>query len=75
MSKIKEREVDVIDFKNSGPSDKAIKSKKSDEDHFDKNYFGKEALTPVFFSKVPVCLLYTSPRPRDATLSRMPSYA
>ena len=28
-------------FKNSGPSDKAIKSKKSDEDHFDKNYFGK----------------------------------
>ena len=28
-------------FKNSGPSDKAITSKKNDVDHFDKNYFGK----------------------------------
>ena len=28
-------------FKNSGQSDKAIKSKNIDEDHFDKNYFSK----------------------------------
>ena len=27
------------------------------------------------FSKVSICLLYTSPSPRDATLSRMPSSA
>ena len=27
------------------------------------------------FVKVPICLLYTSPSPRDATLSRMPSSA
>ena len=28
-----------------------------------------------FFSQVSTCLLYTSPSPRDATLSRMPSSA
>ena len=31
----------------------------------------KKALTKMFY----VCLLYTSPSPRDATLSRMPSSA
>ena len=32
---------------------------------------------PVYFAKnhVKICLLYTSPSPRDATLSRMPSSA
>ena len=31
--------------------------------------------TNKFFMRVKVCLLYTSPSPRDATLSRMPSSA
>ena len=30
---------------------------------------------PVFFNLFDTCLLYTSPSPRDATLSRMPSSA
>ena len=30
---------------------------------------------PVFVTESMVCLLYTSPSPRDATLSRMPSSA
>ena len=30
---------------------------------------------PFPFEKVSTCLLYTSPSPRDATLSRMPSSA
>ena len=29
----------------------------------------------VFFTILVTCLLYTSPSPRDATLSRMPSSA
>ena len=36
--------------------------------------FTECALTP-FFSHWWICLLYTSPSPRDATLSRMPSSA
>ena len=36
-------------------------------------YFIGSRTTPNFVSKV--CLLYTSPSPRDATLSRMPSSA
>ena len=34
-----------------------------------------EALIRLGFEKVKTCLLYTSPSPRDATLSRMPSSA
>ena len=33
------------------------------------------ALTPSLFYPIIICLLYTSPSPRDATLSRMPSSA
>ena len=33
------------------------------------------ALERGFNVKIPPCLLYTSPSPRDATLSRMPSSA
>ena len=47
-----------------------------------KNYSWKQldfVLTPTTFSILPIvitgCLLYTSPSPRDATLSRMPSSA
>ena len=34
-----------------------------------------EAVANHFSACVPGCLLYTSPSPRDATLSRMPSSA
>ena len=30
---------------------------------------------PHYLQRIPSCLLYTSPSPRDATLSRMPSWA
>ena len=32
-------------------------------------------ISKIFFSRFDICLLYTSPSPRDATLSRMPSSA
>ena len=35
----------------------------------------KQAVEELFKVKVKACLLYTSPSPRDATLSRMPSSA
>ena len=34
-----------------------------------------DAWGPIRHSRIIVCLLYTSPSPRDATLSRMPSSA
>ena len=34
-----------------------------------------EALTVTKIAQITGCLLYTSPSPRDATLSRMPSSA
>ena len=40
--------------------------------------FGLEALSVedlISHSELDICLLYTSPSPRDATLSRMPSSA
>ena len=39
----------------------------------DKKIMSRNSLLQV--SKEIICLLYTSPSPRDATLSRMPSYA
>ena len=38
--------------------------------HFQASYFGVNS-QPFYL----ICLLYTSPSPRDATLSRMPSSA
>ena len=35
----------------------------------------EDAIKELKFGLVEVCLLYTSPSPRDATLSRMPSSA
>ena len=44
-----------------------------------KKYLGETAAGAVryrsFGTQIPGCLLYTSPSPRDATLSRMPSSA
>ena len=39
------------------------------------NYFGISLVTHAGKVLLKVCLLYTSPSPRDATLSRMPSSA
>ena len=40
------------------------------------NYqFTEEDFTNVYYLSFESCLLYTSPSPRDATLSRMPSSA
>ena len=50
------------------------------KDALDKNKEGKEQFLKNFGSEFlddqnKICLLYTSPSPRDATLSRMPSSA
>ena len=42
---------------------------------FDKAVIDKVSLNIIAGSTVDFCLLYTSPSPRDATLSRMPSSA
>ena len=45
---------------------------------FESNLFGllhDQGYFVAFFGKNYICLLYTSPSPRDATLSRMPSSA
>ena len=42
------------------------------------NFVGSQAMIffgPIISAFVKTCLLYTSPSPRDATLSRMPSSA
>ena len=48
-------------------------------DPFANQIQNRNFLAPVGFkftlAKYPNCLLYTSPSPRDATLSRMPSSA
>ena len=36
---------------------------------------GRHSIEPKVMNLLGVCLLYTSPSPRDATLSRMPSSA
>ena len=47
--------------------------------NFTRHYTGSLACVPsrptIFTGQYPDCLLYTSPSPRDATLSRMPSSA
>ena len=39
------------------------------------NYLFEEKIYPAAAKEADICLLYTSPSPRDATLSRMPSSA
>ena len=42
---------------------------------FDKNFWAEKQSHKLGIPKDEICLLYTSPSPRDATLSRMPSSA
>ena len=55
-----------------------------DNEELDINHLNKwlgntemvtDYLTPIVEQRYRACLLYTSPSPRDATLSRMPSSA
>ena len=39
------------------------------------NNFPEAAIEPIFMGSSKGCLLYTSPSPRDRSLSRMPSSA
>ena len=45
------------------------------EVEIDYSHHPKKQIHPVYSVKLVDCLLYTSPSPRDATLSRMPSSA
>ena len=56
---------------------KIISVKEGDADaRGDKDEHGKERMSVnEVTSEIDICLLYTSPSPRDATLSRMPSSA
>ena len=47
---------------------------KDNETYFDAT-FGNGGYSKEFLELTNCCLLYTSPSPRDATLSRMPSSA
>ena len=40
-----------------------------------KNFWSTSGMMAPFYELLSTCLLYTSPSPRDATLSRMPSSA
>ena len=62
-----------------------LRERVSEKEHLDKNteqrLFDPSLLKDIKINKVNItdklldCLLYTSPSPRDATLSRMPSSA
>ena len=45
------------------------------EELYERAEFAKELDMPIIMHDYITCLLYTSPSPRDATLSRMPSSA
>ena len=46
-----------------------------DDDNFEKQTESFSATLSTDVPQLQLCLLYTSPSPRDATLSRMPSSA
>ena len=50
-------------------------SLEQDDMEVDCAYDGEEALEMVKRKEYDICLLYTSPSPRDSTSSRMPSSA
>ena len=59
---------------SSGEIDKKLFAEKSKE-YSDVNEIVGIAKDYISFQREKDCLLYTSPSPRDATLSRMPSSA
>ena len=56
-------------------SDPAIISEQKEYAKVNKDYKSLQEIVAVSKEYKEVCLLYTSPSPRDATLSRMPSSA
>ena len=62
----KKKNVVVISSAMSGVTNELVKKSKLISNNFDKAEYD---------SLLSTCLLYTSPSPRDATLSRMPSSA
>ena len=64
--------IDVADYRHV-PNGPGVVMTGHEADYYMDNTGGEPGLRYV--SKVKVCLLYTSPSPRDATLSRMPSSA
>ena len=60
-------------IQNRWPTVQAIKTGKGDAAVYIRDFLADEIHPNVF--QVRDCLLYTSPSPRDATLSRMPSSA
>ena len=64
--KSKNTRVAVISSAMSGVTNELIKKTKSISNNFD---------SAEYDTLLSTCLLYTSPSPRDATLSRMPSSA
>ena len=65
---VKSSETDFVKYKNQK---KELKFKKKEDEIPGRSLFDQEDVTDDY----QVCLLYTSPSPRDATLSRMPSSA
>ena len=47
----------------------------ADISEFERVFSGRESARELYTAMKKTCLLYTSPSPRDATLSRMPSSA
>ena len=54
--------------------DKRVVNVITQDGHIRQNQFNKKEDT-LFFAIITICLLYTSPSPRDGLLSRMPSSA
>ena len=75
--------VDAVTYPLSASETHSIKNLRQTHDQVIENVKQVRALfdtvpqdqRPVFETAISTCLLYTSPSPRDATLSRMPSSA
>ena len=65
--------VGSIDNRTSGGD--SIDNRTNGDDSIDNRTYRWDELFPLLSDSNKYCLLYTSPSPRDATLSRMPSSA
>ena len=74
VEKSKQFLMDIItDFESAETAEKQIAAIK-EVDNFSRDYMTYNAMASLNFSRN-ICLLYTSPSPRDGLLSRMPSSA